>query len=154
MSAATAITLLENLSTLHREGLKYVEEELHTLNEEPDDLINNLETLIMIRTAMESEAPQPRVERGASQVTAQATKPAIARNVKRKLDAVASDPPAEPPTPLPNSGPVVSINLPVKPIATSLPVQKKGSRTGSMSIGKGETLSETESIIKSKTYKH
>lgn len=147
------MTLLENLSTLHREGLKYVEEELHTLNEEPDDLINNLETLIMIRTAMESEAPQPRIERGASQVTAQSAKPTIARNGKRKLDAVASDSPVETPAPTPNSGPIVSISLPVKPTAPSAPSQKKASRTGSMSIGKSEPLSETESIIKSKTYK-
>lgn len=139
--------MLENLSTLHRESLKCVEEELHILDEEPDDLIKNLETLISVRTAMEAEAPQSRErERTAPQAPQAPSKGIAGRNVKRKLDAVISDASTEPATPTPQPEPVVSINLPHKPPVANAPSMKKGSRSGSINVGKSDSLSETDSI--------
>jgi len=53
------LAALTELEALHREGLKYSEDELKILHEEPDDLIKNLETLISVRAAFENEAPRP-----------------------------------------------------------------------------------------------
>lgn len=49
---------MDELEKLHREGLKQAEEELRVLLEEPDDLLRNLETLISVRAAFETEVPR------------------------------------------------------------------------------------------------
>lgn len=131
---------------MHREGLKNAEEEARILEEEPDDLIRNLEILISVRTAMEAEAPQPRERNTPSKTTAQPVKPAPGRNAKRKLDGIANDASIETATPPPSAGPMVSIDLPPKPPQVAVPAPKKGSRSSSMNIGKGDALAEPENI--------
>lgn len=88
------VSKLEALEQLYREGVKLAEEESKILNDEPDDLIKNLEMLASIRAAFEADTP-----RSATNV-----KP---RNLKRRLDADASaDSPAHTPevsTPVPAS---------------------------------------------------
>jgi len=84
----------EELEKLHRVSVKLVEEESRILNEEPDDLLRNLETLVSVRAALEVDAPR----------SANTIKP---RNLKRRLDAeVPVDSPAATPdatTPVPTS---------------------------------------------------
>lgn len=98
MSDFTKVSLnvskLEALEQLYREGVKLAEEELKILNDEPDDLIRNLEMLASIRAAFEADTPR----------SATTVKP---RNLKRRLEADGSaDSPAHTPevsTPVPAS---------------------------------------------------
>lgn len=108
------------MEKLHREGIKIAEEELKVLLEEPDDLMKNLDTLISVRAAFETEPPRQSTN----------GKP---RN-KRRLD---SDMPIESPVPTPEvSTPVPSTRL----------VGKGTSRSGSVAAAsiKSEASGDTE----------
>jgi len=118
------VSRLEALEQLYREGVKLAEEELKILNEEPDDLIRNLEMLASIRAAFEADAPRSS--------TATAIKP---RGLKRRFDAAdafAADSPAQTPE--------VST-----PAPASRAMSKVASRSGSVAASsiKAEATSES-----------
>ncbi|KAI9664387.1 MAG: SAGA HAT/Core module component [Alyxoria varia] len=109
-SAKASISKVEELEKLHREGIKLAVEEQKTLNEEPDDLIRNLDLLISVRTALEVDVPR---------VNPTSNKP---RNLKRsRLDTEAA---AD--SPLPTS----EVSTPV-PEGRIRSVAKGASRAGS-----------------------
>lgn len=87
--------------------MKLVEEESRILNEEPDDLIRNLETLVSVRAALEVDTPR----------SANAIKP---RNLKRRLDA---DVPVDSPAATPDAS---------TPAPASRLMSKVASRSGSV----------------------
>lgn len=123
ISGTSNMNAMAELEGLNREGLKYSEEELKILHEEPDDLIKNLETLISVRSAFENEAPRT-------------TTNMKSRNLKRRHDADnVIDSPA--PTPDPTS-------------AVSRPTAKGTSRSGSVaaSVKQESIIDSTEGAIR------
>lgn len=126
-AAKESLSHLDTLNTLHREGLRLTEEESAILTEEPEDLIRNLDTLISVRSAFETELPvKPHLS----------NKP---RNVKRaKLDIEAASK-----SPAPQS----EVSTPVLS-AAARGVGKGASRSGSVAAGsaKSENGGEVEVI--------
>lgn len=114
------VSRLEALEQLYREGVKLAEEELKILNDEPDDLIRNLEMLASIRAAFEADTPRATT----------AMKP---RGLKRRFDADGSaDSPAQTPE--------VSTPAPASRV-----MSKAASRSGSVAASsiKAEAASES-----------
>jgi len=118
---ANNLAALTELEALHREGLKYSEDELKILHEEPDDLIKNLETLISVRAAFENEAPRPATN-------------LKSRNLKRRRDEEnGTDSPA--PTP--------------DPTTSGAKAAKAASRSGSVAASvKQESVVDTTEGVK------
>ena len=58
LAAKETIPKLDEIEKRHREEIKLSEEELRILNDGPDDLLQNLETLINVRTAFEADTPR------------------------------------------------------------------------------------------------
>lgn len=84
-----------------------MEEESRILNDEPEDLIRNLETLVSVRAALEVDVPR----------SANTIKP---RNLKRRLDAEG-----------PTDSPVVTPDA-ATPASASRLISKAASRSGSV----------------------
>ena len=117
---------VEEIGRLNRECLKLAEEENQVLNEEPDDLIRNLETLISVRSAFEIDTPR---------INTNAPK---GRNVKRtKGEADGTDSPAPP----------SEVSTPVSnPHRTG--GTKGASRSGSVAAPKPEAVAEPVEGVK------
>ena len=113
---------------MQREGVKLAEEELKILNEEPENLLQNLETLISVLSAFEAEPSAPKINTNPKQ------------RPKRKIETDgANDSPIQTPetaTPAPNSA--------------SRQMSKNVSRSGSVAAPsvKSENGGDAEPAIK------
>lgn len=120
----------EELEKLHRESVKLVEEELRILNEEPDELLKNLETLVSVRAAFEVvDAPR----------SANTMKP---RNLKRRLDA---EVPVDSPAATPDA---------TTPVPASRLMSKAASRSGSVAATSMKSEAGTDGSENKGIYLH